>query len=347
MFGKITSAEKVNFTKNLSVMMKSGIALDEALFELGEQARSKRFKAVILEVRDDVSKGVPLSSAFGKHKVFDSVFRALVRAGEASGGLEENLVFLADWIEQEQDMKKEIASATLYPKIVIGAVVLLAMGLSLFVLPKLLPLFSEMGVELPWTTKALLAMVGWVQKYWHVTAVVAVVGVIGALFLRKVSVVRMFLDGVYLRLPFFGALLIDYEMAVMSQLFYTCFKSGLPMQDALDIVGEVTSSAGYKNAFTVIAARIQTGVALSEGMRAYPKLFPRQVVSIVATGEKSGTLSDSFKYLAEFYSKEVRSKTKDIPTVIEPVLLLLIACLIGFVAFSVIVPIYTLSTSVS
>ena len=347
MFSTIRPAEKVNFAKNLSVMMKSGITLDDALIELAEQARSKAFRTVILGVRGDIGKGMPLSQSFAKYPAFDSVSRALVRAGEASGSLEENLVFLADWLEQEQDMKKEIASATLYPKIVIVAVVILAVGLNLFVLPKLLPLFADMNVELPWATRALFAAVGFFRSYWYAALGIMAVAAAGGLFLRRLASVRNFLDGIYLRLPFFGTLLVDYEMAVMSQLFFTCFKSGLPMQDALGIVSEVASSSRYKAAFVAIADRIRTGTALSEGMKAYRGLFPRQVISIVATGEKSGTISDSFRYLSEFYSKEVRSKTKDIPTVIEPVLLLFIAGVIGFIAFSVIVPIYKLSTNVS
>lgn len=347
MFGKIKPAEKVNFAKNLSVMLKSGIAIDEALAELAEQAHSKRFKDIITAIKEDVRHGMPLSESFAKYDVFDSIFKALVRTGEVSGGLEENLIFLADWLERENDMRKDINSATLYPKIVIGAVIALAAGLDIFVLPKILPLFAEMKIDLPWTTKILFASATFAQTYWY-----AVIGGIGAvacasIVVMRLSSIRRLRDRIYLRIPFFGMLMTNYEIAVIAQLFHTCFKSGIPMHETITIIGSVVDNAEYKESFAAIALHVQTGISLSDAMKAYPRLYPRQIVSIIATGEKSGTISQSFQYLAEFYAKEVRSKTKDIPTVIEPALLLFIAIIIGIIAFSIIVPIYKLSASVS
>jgi len=346
MFGTIQPADKVNFVKNLSVMLKSGVTIDEALTELAEQARSTRFKKIILAVKEDVGRGSPLSASFAKYDVFDNVFKALMRTGEVSGGLEDNLIFLADWLEHENDMKKEIGSATLYPKIVIGAVITLALALNIFVLPKLLPLFTDMKVELPWTTKFLFASSRILLEYWYVAIGILLLGILSFIFIDKIPSVRKLRDAVYLRVPFFGTLMTDYEMAVISQLFYTCFKSGVPMHESIIIIRDTIENAEYRTSFTAIADHIQTGIALSVAMKAYPRLYPRQVVSILATGEKSGTLSNSFQYLAEFYSKEVRSKTKDIPTVIEPALLLFIAIMIGVIAFSIIVPIYKLSVSI-
>ena len=347
MFGSINSADKVNFVKNLSVMLKSGITIDETLIELAEQARSPKFKKIILAVKDDVGHGTPLSASFDKYGVFDNVFKALMRTGEVSGELENNLIFLADWLENENDMRKDINSATLYPKIVIGAVVVLALGLNLFVLPKLVPLFTDMKIELPWTTKFLFASSKIMLDYWYAVIGIVIAAVVGFVMLGKISSIRRMRDAVYLRIPFFGTLMTDYEMAVISQLFYTCFKSGVPMHETIIIIRDTLENAEYRASFTAIADHIQAGTALSVTMKAYPRLYPRQVVSILATGEKSGTLSNSFQYLAAFYSKEVRSKTKDIPTVIEPALLLFIAAMIGVIAFSVIIPIYKLSVSVS
>lgn len=347
MFSSITPAEKVNFVKNLSVMLTSGITIDEALMELAEQTRSKRFKQIILKVREDIGHGSALSASFAKYDAFDNVFKALIRTGEVSGGLEDNLIFLADWLERENDMRKEIHSATLYPKIVIGAVVTLALGLTLFVLPKLLPLFAEMNVELPWTTRILFRSAELARDYWYIVLTAIVSGIVAFFTLMKITSVRNARDAAYLRIPFFGTLMIDYEMAVMAQLFHTCFKSGIPMHESITIISDVVENAEYRDSFKSIATHVQTGITLSESMKTYPRLYPRQVVSIIATGEKSGTLSNSFQYLAAFYSKEVRSKTKDIPTVIEPALLLFIAIMIGVIAFSIIVPIYKLSASVS
>lgn len=346
MFFAIKPAEKVNFVKNLSVMIRSGIPLDEALSELAAQTGSTKLKAVIMSVKEDVSRGSSLSSAFAKHSTFDGVFNALVRTGEASGTLEENLIFLAEWLEHENDMKKNISSATLYPKIVIGAVVILAVGLNLFVLPKLLPLFADLNVELPWATKAMFAISNSIRAYWHIALALITLIAAAAFVLRRLPPIRALLDAAYLRIPFFGKLTTDYEMAVISQLFYTCFKSTLSMQESISIIESVLTQTQYRASFARIAERVQTGSSLGDSMKLFPRLYPRQVISIISTGEKSGTLSEAFRYLSEFYSKEVQSKTKNIPTVIEPLLLLFIALMIGFIAFSVIVPIYSISTSI-
>lgn len=342
----IKPIEKVNFVKNLSIMIRSGIPLDESLGELAEQTGSAEFKTIIMSVKEDVSRGSSLSAAFAKHPIFDGVFNALVRTGEVSGSLEENLVFLAEWLERENDMKKSISSATLYPKIVIGAVLILAVGLNLFVLPKLMPLFADLKVELPWSTKALFSVSQITRAYWHIALSLIALAVAAALALRRLPAIRALLDAAYLRIPFFGKLMIDYQMAVISQLFYTCFKSTLPMQESISIVESVLTQTQYRASLHTIAERAQTGSSLADSMKTFPRLYPRQVISIIATGEKSGTLSEAFHYLSEFYSKEVKSKTKNIPTVIEPMLIIFIALMIGFIAFSVIVPIYSISTSI-
>ena len=347
MFNRIKPADKVNFVKNLSVMLKSGVTIDESLIELAEQTNSAYFKKVILAVKKDIGHGSSLSKSFSKYEVFDNVFTALMRTGEVSGGLEENLIFLADWLERENDMHKEISSATLYPKIVISAVVTLAIGLNLFVIPKLLPLFSDMNIELPWTTRLIFASSRIMLEYWYAIIGFLFIGIISLISLNKIPAIKKMWDMLYLRIPFFGTLMTDYEMAVMAQLFYTCFKSGVPMHETLLIICDTMDNAEYHVSLTAIAEHVRAGSSLSNALKGYSRLYPRQVISIIATGEKSGTLSNSFQYLAEFYSKEVRSKTKDIPTVIEPALLLFIAAMIGVIAFSVIVPIYKLSVGVT
>ncbi|MDO8582755.1 MAG: type II secretion system F family protein, partial [bacterium] len=270
MFSSIKPADKVNFVKNLSIMLKSGVAIDEALIELAEQARATRFKKIILAVKEDVAHGSPLSASFAKYGVFDDVFKALMRTGEVSGGLEENLIFLADWLERENDMRKEINSATLYPKIVIGAVVSLAIGLNLFVVPKLLPLFSDMDIELPWTTTFIFASSAIMLEYWYAVIGGVIAIILGIIALGRIPSVRKLRDAFYLRIPFFGTLMTDYEMAVIAQLFYTCFKSGVPMHESILIIRDTIDNAEYRASFTAIAERVRTGTALSAALKEYP-----------------------------------------------------------------------------
>jgi len=167
-FNKISSQEKVDFTKNLAVMLKSGIAINEALASSADQTKSKVFSKVIYKVKSEIEMGASLSESFAKEEnVFGGVFISLLKAGEASGTLEENLSFLADWLERDHDLRQEINAATLYPKFVFTATFLLGGGLSVYILPKLVPLFDQLRVELPLTTRMLLAFSLFVSKFSH------------------------------------------------------------------------------------------------------------------------------------------------------------------------------------
>lgn len=343
-FNTITSQEKVDFAKNLAVMLKSGIPINEALESLVNQTRSKAFRSIIARIKKEVETGTSLSEAFGKDQsVFGNVFISLLKAGEASGTLDENLAFLADWLERNNDLRKEISAAMLYPKIVLTATLFLAGGLAVFILPRLVPLFESLKVELSLVTRILMAVAVFVQKYWMVVLIVAIFAVIAVTLLNRIRGVRKMSHWFFIRAPFFGGLTVDYQLALVAQLFSTLFRSGLSLYESLAISSEAATNIHYQDSILRMKDRIAKGTTLSDAMRQYPAMYPSNFVSIVAIGEKSGTLDNSFSYIAEFYSKEVSNKTKKLPTVVEPLLLIFIGIIVGFVAISIILPIYQLT----
>lgn len=347
-FNRISSQEKVDFSKNLAVMLKSGIAINEALASLADQTKSKTFSKVIYRVKSEVEMGTSLSEAFGKEqKVFGRVFISLLKTGEASGTLEENLSFLADWIERNHDLRQEIKAATLYPKFVLSATFLLGGGLAVYILPKLVPLFEQLRVELPLATRMLLAFSLFVEKFWFLVLLGIIGFIIGFSLLNRIKSVKRFFHLLYIKMPFVGDLMVAYQLALISQLFSTLFKSGLSINESLGITSEAATNIHYQESIEKIKNRVGKGITLSQTMQDYPKLYPKNMVNIVATGEKSGTLDSSFAYLSEFYSKEVQNKTKKLPTMIEPALLVFIALMVGFVALSIIMPIYELTRGLS
>lgn len=345
---KISNQERVDFVKNLAVMLKSGIVINEALGTLSSQVKSKIFKNIISEIKNEVERGTSLAEAFEKKKkIFGNIFISLIKVGESSGTLEENLLFLSDWLERSNDLKKQISAVTLYPKIVLVATIVLGGGLAVFVLPRLVPLFTSLRVKLPLATRILLAVSIFVQKFWLLT-IFGIAGIIVFFILiNKIYFVRRFFDAFYLKIPFFGDIIIDYQLALISQIFSTLFKSGISINEALLIVSEGATNIYYQESILKMKERVVQGVALSEAMRQYPKIYPENLINIVAVGEKSGNLEKSFFYLAEFYSKEVNNKVKRLPTVIEPLLLILIGLIVGFVALSIIAPIYELTRGFS
>lgn len=347
-FHRISPQERVNFTKSLAIMLKSGIVINEALAELSEQSNSPFMSAVINRVRKDIENGTSLSHAFGKEtKTFGTIFMSLIKAGEESGTLQGNLQFLADWLNRSADLKREISTATMYPKLVFGAAVLLGGGLAVFILPKLIPLFTSLNVELPWITKVLLAISLWVQNYWFlgIFGIIVFSGCI--MYLNTLYRVRRVFHTVYIKIPFMGELLKNYQRALVAQLFATLLRSGLSLNESVAIVAEASTNIRYKESLLVIHGNIIKGTVLSKSMKHFDTLFPSMMISIVTVGENSGTLSQSFEYLSEYYTKEVNMQAKKMPTIIEPLLLVFIALIVGFVALAIIMPIYELTGNIS
>lgn len=348
LFFSIKSQELVDFTKSLSVMLKSGITIDEALLELEEQGYGRYFSKIIKAIRVEIERGISLSDAFSKYqRAFGGVFIAVIRAGEASGTLEENLNFLAMWLEHNNDIRREVHGAMIYPAIVFIATISLSAGLSLLVLPRLLPVFAQMAVELPLPTRILLAITHFLESYWALAFILLAAIVVGFIFLMRVTPFRRVMDYIFLHIPFIGKLLIQYQLTLISQLFTTLFRSGLSIHEIIDITTVGVTNLIYRDALLAIGKGVYKGNTLTSGLRLYPKCFPRNMVSIIAVGEKSGTLEDSFEYLTEYYRKEVYSATKRLPTVIEPLLLLVMGVMVAFVAISIILPIYQFTAQIN
>ncbi len=343
-FRKVSSQELVDFSKNLLIMLKSGITINEALTFLAEQTKSKVFSKIIYKVRDEVRAGTFFSKALAKQKeIFGEVFISLVKTGEASGTLEENLAFLVEWLERNNDLKKEIDTAMIYPKIVLVATFLLVGMLIILILPHLIPLFETFKIELPLPTKLLLRLSIFIQKSWNLLIIGIVVIFVLFTSIYRIKKIKRFFHSLYLRIPFFGELIIEYQLALMSQLFSTLFRSGISIQESLKIVSGAITNICYQESLKEIEGRIQRGIPLAQAMHKYPKLYPDRFVNIIYVGEKSGTLDNSFVHLTEFYSKEINRRVKRLPSVVEPLLLIFIGLIVGFVALSIIMPIYELT----
>lgn len=347
-FNAVSSQDRVNFTKSLAIMLKSGISINNSLAELAEQSESAYFARVINRVRNDVENGTSLSRAFGKEvKTFGTIFVSLIKAGEESGTLQGNLQFLAEWLNRSNDLKREIAAATMYPKLVFGAALLLGGSLAVFILPKLVPLFTSLNVELPWTTKTLLNISLWTKDYWLLGLMGMIAVVAGIFYSNTFFRVRKLFHTLYINIPFMGTLLKNYQRALITQLFSTLLKSGLSLNQSVDIVAEAATNIPYQESLELIHDKVLKGTTLSTSMRQFDRLFPNMMISIVEVGESSGSLVQSFEYLSEFYTKEVNALAKKIPTIIEPLLLILIAVVVGFVALAIIMPIYEITGNIS
>jgi type II secretory pathway component PulF len=344
MFSRPPLKYLINFTKNLRVMIASGISLNESLRSLEAQGGPRSFLAAIRTLREKVEAGTSLSQALEKQRnIFGDIYIGLVKAGETSGTLEENLGFAAEWMEREEDLRKEIKAATLYPKIILLVSFLLAGVMTVFVLPKLIPLFSQLRVELPASTRHLIAMSRFMERFWPAVGSFLFAAFFGFKFLKKYTPAARLMDTAVLKIPVLGPIVSDYQLALYSRLLFTLFKSGLSMQESLGIAADALPNFVYRSSLRHIQERVVKGTSLARALGDQGNLYPRLMRDIVETGERSGTLEQSFSYLAEFYLKEVSQKTKKLPVVLEPLLLIFLAGGVLFVAFSILAPIYQLT----
>jgi type IV pilus assembly protein PilC len=345
-FENIKIQEKVDFVRNLSLLIKSGNPINEAFELLAKQSRNPTFKKLLLKARVKVEQGTPIHQIFEEDDNFDNVFISFVRAGEESGTLDENLIFLGDWLERQNSLKKEMSSATLYPKIIITFSIILGGGLSIFVLPQLVKVFEGLDVDLPITTRTLLWFVALMENYgYYIFGGLFLLGIL-FYFLLKITEVKKVIDKIMLKIPVFGQLNQEYQLTIIAQLSAILFKSGLPVRQTLAIVGESVTNSQYTYSLNRILQKVEVGTKLSTAIEKEGELYPEIFISVVATGETSGSFGESLSYLANYFADRVTDKTKKIPVVIEPVMLIFIGILVAFIASAIVLPVYQITTGI-
>jgi len=343
-FNSVSLDEQINFAKNLAVLLRGGITIDEAVNSLAEQAKPGLMKKILYRIKTRLENGVSLHSAIDDEgRSFGKIFMSLVRAGELSGSLPENLEFLSSWLERDSNLRKQVNGVLLYPKLVISAVFILGGGLSVFVLPKLVPMFTSLHVELPLVTVIVLNISVFAQQYWPAVIFGIFFLWLGIFSLFKIPRMRYFYHKSLVYTPYIKEFIIGYNLALFAQLMGTLLKSGISIDEALEVAHTGTTNLYYKKVLEEIIDRISKGVSLVSIMDEYPRLYPANSMSILSVGENSGTLEESFFKISDFWTKEILDRTKMLPTIIEPVLLVVIAAAVGLIAMSIIMPIYKLT----
>ncbi|MBI4132874.1 MAG: type II secretion system F family protein [Candidatus Sungbacteria bacterium] len=340
-FRRISLVERMGFSRNLAVMIGAGLALTRALEALAEQTSNPKFREIVTSIRDSVTTGKSFADSLRSHeKVFGVLFINMVEAGEISGNLERALKILAQQMKRDYDLRSKVRSAMIYPAIVVGALVLIGVLMMVYVVPTLTQTFQELEIELPLTTRVIIGTSNFLLRYYWYILAVAGIGAMGMARLLRSQAGKSAFDTIILRVPIFGVLVQKYNSARFARTLSSLIASGIPITRALEVTASVLGNSHFRQSFEEAAKEIQHGKPISEILRRHPNLFPPMVTQMVEVGEETGTIVRMLLRLALFYEEEVTNTTKNLSSIIEPVLMIVIGAIVGFFAVSMIQPIY-------
>ncbi len=339
-FRRVKLSELIVFTRQFATLFGAGVPIDTILERLSEQTVSEQLKEVAAQIRNDVTGGMSLSEAFGKHpRIFSPLYINMLRVGEESGTLEIVLERLAAILETELDTRNKIKTATRYPKMVVTAIVIAFTIIIAFVIPRFATLFSHFGVQLPLPTRILIAVNSFVQHYWFI-----VIGsIIAVLFVLreygKTNQGKYNLDRAILRVPIIGPLVHKIYISRIIRILGLLYKSGIAIVDALDIVSNVTNNIIAKEAVIAIKKDVESGSTIATPFYK-SDFFPNVVSDMVAVGEETGRLDAMLFKAADYYDEEVEYAIKNLSQAIEPILLVFIGGMVLLLALGVFLPMW-------
>lgn len=343
LFAGIKMADKISFAKNVSTMLDAGLPLTRALSVIERQSRNKKLKAILSALSADIAKGDSLSTTMAKHpEAFSSLFVSMVKAGEESGGLSKSLRAVGNQLERAHLLTKKIRGAMMYPGIILTIMIGIGILMLLYVVPTITDVFKSMNVQLPISTRIIIFASDFLKNHFIVVFLGIVVVVAGIIYLAKTPYGRRSFTALLLRLPFVGSVTKETNSARTARTLSSLLSAGVDFLIAIRITEEVLQNVFYKEVLKKAEANVEKGKPISEIFLAEEKLYPAFVGEMASIGEETGRLSEMFENVAVFYENEVEQRTKDMSTVIEPVLMVVIGIAVGIFAVSMLSPIYSL-----
>lgn len=343
-FLSVPFQEKINFARHLSVTIKSGLPLLDALQLIGAQTESKRFKGVINRIIEDINNGQFLAQALQRFDyIFEDFFVNLVKVGETSGNLSETLIHLATELKKAREVKRRVRSALIYPLVILVVTVGVTLFLTLFIFPKILPIFVSLGVQLPFTTRFVIAALSFLGHYglWVIAGII--IFLIIFWLLLNIPKVHLVFDRFLLFIPLVSKVIVSLTMTNFTRSLGVLLKSGMTIIDALEVARGTFHNRFYKLEINQVISSVKKGESIGRYLSEKPKLFPPMLAGMIQVGESTGNLEQNLLYLSEYYESEVDEFVKNLTTILEPLLLLFMGLLVGFVALSIITPIYNIT----
>ncbi|HEX8974153.1 MAG TPA: type II secretion system F family protein [Patescibacteria group bacterium] len=331
------------FYRQLSTLIEAKVSIVSALRAVGEQTSNAYMKTIVKEMVDDIEDGTPLSEAMAKHpETFKPLAVSMVKAGELSGNLQRSIMFLADNTERNYELNSKIRSALFYPGFVLSMALIIGFVVSVWVLPNLTKIFKDMNASVPWYTQVIMNIGDFMSSYWWVVLIMLVFIVGGTAYYVSTEDGRKEWDVMKMKLPVFGNLFRYVYISRFAENLSVLLDGGIPIVRALMIVSEVVNSTTYEAVILRAADDVKTGGNMSN-VFARSTAFPPVVSQMIKIGEESGKISEVLRNISKFYSQETDRITRNLATLIEPILIVLLGIGVGILVFAILVPIYNIS----
>jgi len=346
-FFSISIKDKLMFTRNMSVMISSGLPISRAVKNIVSQTKNKKFRNILNNIFDDIQAGLSFADGLSRYPaVFGDLFTNMIRVGESSGNLEEILNILAIQLEKEHDLKSKIKGAMTYPAVILVAMIGIAVLMLTYILPKLMGVFSEMSVELPASTRFLIYLSNLLRDHYILVAGGFVFFGIMARFFLTTESGRKALGLILINIPVVKNMVIKINCARFARIYSSLLRSGISVVEALGIISRTLTNYYYQDALKKSIEEVQKGISLSKIIESHKKIFPVLMAQMTQVGEETGKTETVLLKLAEFYEDEITQISKNMSSIIEPVLMIFIGGAVGFFAVSMLQPMYSLMDNI-
>jgi type IV pilus assembly protein PilC len=341
-FKRVKARDLTIATRQFSTMVSSGMSLLRSLYVLEEQAGSDKLRGALAEIRRDVEGGISLSDALGRHPdVFNELYLAMVAAGETGGILEDTLRRVADQLEKDESLRRQVKSAMVYPALIGGFALVVLLALVVFLVPVFERIFADFGGELPAVTRFTVWLSDTLTGRRYVVLALVALAVVGFRRWKATARGREQWDRLKLRFPFqIGAIVQKVALARFSRTYAALIAAGVPMLEAIDITGRTSGNKVIEGAMTAVRESVKRGGSITAPMREEPAAFPAMVTQMIAVGEETGSLDAMLSKIADFYEDEVDAAVKALTSILEPLMIIVVGAIVGFIVVAMYLPMF-------
>ncbi|GIW65993.1 MAG: pilus assembly protein PilC [Candidatus Parcubacteria bacterium] len=344
---KLGLEAKILFLRNLSLLLKSGMSLTDALIYLKKYQRSPALKYILETAIEDIQRGQFLATSLSKfNNILGEFLISIIRIGELTGNLIENLERLSEELRKIERLRRKFISAIIYPIFIILVILIIIVLVIYFIFPKLLPIFENLNVELPKITKIFISLSRFMLNYGYYVLFLFISLIILIIFLNRFPKIKYFFDLFLINLPLISSLIKKYSLTQFSRSLAMLLKSGVKIVEAIELSGKNVNNEVYKKYFIKASQFVLAGHSFNEFLEKYKKIFPYEFSKMIEVGEKTGNLEQNLFYLSNNYEEELDSGIERLVNSLEPIILIIMGIIVGFMAISIIIPIYELTDKI-